>query len=129
MKNPLQNRLNALLFFFLTGCASDDNGFDLSTATTFSTVYFGTSSHKLYAAENDLKIIQFVQLNASNLIVDMAKGQGSYLETLADLLAIKQSNKAAFYAMSKQQFIHLLPSPDTTPAQLVFNLKVQAAKL
>jgi hypothetical protein len=129
MKNSLQNRLNALLFLFLTGCASDDNGFELSTATAFSTIYFGTSSHKLYAADNDLKIIQFVQLNGSNLIADMAKGRGNYLETLADLLAIKEANKAAFYAMSKQQFTHLLPSPDTTPAQLVFNLKTQAAKL
>ncbi len=113
----------------VTDCKSDDNLFESTTAVSITTVYYGTSSNKFYSAENKLQAIQFARINWSNLTADMASGRGEYLSTLADLIAVKPAQKAAFYRMAKKRFSQLLPAAEVTPEQLVTALKVASEKL
>ncbi len=76
-------------------------------------------------AQNISKAEQFAQTHWSNLTSDMARGDGEYLDILATLLAVQSTQKATFFAMTKTQFSQLIPSIDTTPAQLISHLKVE----
>lgn len=118
-----------ILIVLVTDCKSDDNIFESTTAVSVTTVYYGTSSNKFYSAENRFQAIQFARINWSNLTADMAGGQGEYLSTMADLMAVKPAQKTAFYRMAKSRFSQLLPSAETTPEQLFTRLKVEIGKL
>jgi hypothetical protein len=119
----------AVLLMVAIDCKSDENIFESTTAVSFSTVYYGTSSNKFYSAENEFKAVQFAQVNWLKLMADIAKGQGEYLTTMADLLKVSSAKKPAFYKVSQFKFNRLFPSADTTPEQLVNNLKREIGKL
>lgn len=113
-----------LLMILAYDCNSDENIFETTTAVSYTSVYYGTSSNKFYSAENEFKAMQFAQVNWSNLTADMASGQGEYLSAMADLIGVKPAQKTAFYKRVKSNFSQILPTAETTAAQLVDGLKV-----
>ncbi len=73
--------------------------------------------------------VWFATQHQSELNNDMRKGHGQYLSKMAELLGIPVEKRAAFYTMTKNKFVRLMPSPKTTPDQLVTNLQAEADKL
>lgn len=139
----LINKWRVLGMVILTMLMTDSNaamgsggiiGMDFTYVTSYPTSYTSILSKESNAQRSDIHIpnknvVEFAQLNWSNLTSDMAKGQGLYLSNIADLLEIPVAKRTAFYAMTKNKFTQLIPSPNTTPEQLVINLRIESAKL
>ncbi len=58
-------------------------------------------------------------INVDNLSRDMAQGSGPYLEALASAMEIDEGERAAFYAMSQQEFASLPLAATHDPAALL----------
>jgi len=127
------NKYNALVMVVFTigvDYASADDILDISIVPIITSEVTSSDKHSLYGfTDKELKAIQFVQLNWSNLTADMANGQGENLAAIADFLQVKPTHKPAFYTMSKVKFNLLLPSSKTTPEQLIESLKLEIRKL
>jgi hypothetical protein len=52
----------------------------------------------------------------------MARGGGEYLEALAELLAVAPDRREDFYRMTREQYISLYPSPDTSAREMLTRL-------
>lgn len=129
---PLRNcRIWSMVFLstLVADYQSDDNLFESTTAVSVTTVYHGTSSHKIYSADNGLQAVQFAQIKWTNLTADMAKGQGEYLSAMANLLAVKPVQKPAFFKMTKAKFSQLFSSTEVTPEQLLKSLQTEVSQL
>ena len=120
--------------FFLSSCASTTGSFEGSTDTfgntseasskfTSSTFPSGDDSAK---AE---QVLQFARVNHNRLRSDMAVGHGEYLASLAVLMEIDKVHREDFYAMTKDRFNKLYVSSETTPDEMVVNLKVEIVQL
>lgn len=120
----------ALLTLFATNCESSGghgrNPFEFTVAPT---TFFPSEVTSHHGGRHRYAALQFAQTNWSNLTADMAKGQGQYLVTMANLLEVPVAKKPAFYAMTKNKFPLLIPSSETTPTQLLSKLKTETAKL
>ena len=116
----------------LSSCSVTTAPTDASSATSGqSTEAFSdvTSSTTLgdddedEAKEDEKKVEEFVTANFSQLRSNMSAGGGEYLASLATLLAIDEANKGEFYSLTKNNFSRLFVSYETTPKELVHNLK------
>jgi len=127
------NKYNALVMVVFTirvNCASADDILAISVVPVITSEVTSSDKHSLYGfTDKELKAVQFVQLNWSNLTADMAKGQGENLAAIADFLQVKPAQKPVFYTLSKVKFSLLLPSSKTTPEQLIKNFKLEVGKL
>ncbi len=53
------------------------------------------------------------------LAEDIARGEGKYLETLADLMNVPSSEKEKFYTKLKNNFDNIFYSEDVTPNEVI----------
>jgi hypothetical protein len=49
----------------------------------------------------------------------MAKGDGEYLSSLAELMNIPQENRSEFYALAQLQYQSMIQSGESTPAAML----------
>ena len=79
-------------------------------------ITFGTSGYEDGAAIALADTNRFIAENMDNLANDIAVGDGEYLDTLADMLAV--SDKAAFKNTVQANFTNIYSSSDVTATEV-----------
>ena len=103
-------------------CAATTNG-------TFGNQTFGitsgTSECEQYSTftAND-KLDKFVSDNMDNLAVDIARGQGEYLNTLAVLLEVPEGERAGFYTKLQTHFSDIYTADTVTYVDVIKNIEI-----
>jgi hypothetical protein len=129
-RNKYRALVLTILTVIMTECKSSDEILGITIVPMLTSEITTGDKHSLYGfTDKEWQAVQFAQQNWANLTADMAKGQGENLTTIAALLNIRDTKRAAFYAMTKNKFTHLIPTPGTTAEQLVLELKTESAKL
>jgi len=119
----------------LSGCSAvtDTVAASSQTFTNVSDSSVGSSTNvskdSSPSSSNTQKAIDFVSINWMNLSADMSKGKGEHLAAMATLLAVKETQKLAFYQMTQKKFIYLFNHGKTTASELVKQLTIEVAKL
>ncbi len=69
------------------------------------------------------KTAMFIDGNKDKLAQDMSKGSGESLQSLAQLIGVKDADKAAFYRVTKENFAQIFSSDKATAEQVAAGLK------
>lgn len=69
------------------------------------------------------KLGMFTGDNMEKLALDMSRGEGESLATMAELLAIDEADRAGFYAMTKDNFERIFVSTEITAGDVIANVK------
>jgi DUF3015 family protein len=85
--------------FYLGGCSITETVHDILSSTTPGDWY---SRDGLPKAEH--KVDVFVAINMDNLKVDLARGQGEYLEALSVLLAVAPDRRQEFSMLAQKEY-------------------------
>jgi len=87
-------------------------------------ITFGTSNcEKATSFTANEKINRFVYDNMDNLAMDISKGSGEYLTTLAVLMDTPVEQRAALYHTLQANFSLIYPSPDVTHLDVLSNIE------
>ncbi len=80
----------------------------------------GTSECKQPASfvKNE-RLEKFVYHNMDELAADISRGEGKYLETLADLMNVSYEERSEFYAKLKANFDKIFYSESVTPNEVI----------
>jgi hypothetical protein len=65
----------------------------------------------------------FIDGNQSKLAQDMSKGSGESLASLAQLIGVKESDKLAFFRVTKENFAQIFVSEQASADQIAAALK------
>lgn len=99
-RETLQSMVSVvLLSLCLGGCTITETIHDILSSTTPSDWY---SRDGLPKAEH--KVDMFVAINMENLKVDLARGQGEYLEGLSVLLAVASDRRQEFSMLVQKEY-------------------------
>jgi len=102
----------------------------LATVTNGSTATqtFGISSETsgctrggTITAEHRLNM--FAGANIDRLARDMATGEGETLETLAHLMEVQETERPAFYRLTKSHFGQIFASEETSAGEMLTNIR------
>lgn len=121
-----------------TGCGLGTTIFDgqtglapqvlaVTTNGTFGNQTFGISSNTL-GCERDgtvrpaSKVAMFMGSNMNKLAMDMSRGQGETLTTLADMMGVKPDDRQAFYDLAQANVGTIFPSTTTTAGDALASL-------
>lgn len=63
-----------------------------------------------------------------NLAVDMARGDGETLESLAALLAVEDQDKPRFFAAMQDNFVRIFPNEDVTAEEVLVSMNAVLAE-
>ena len=119
----------------LSGCSAvtDTIAASSQTFTNVSDSSVGSSTNvskdSSPSSSNTQQAIDFASINWMNLSANMSKGKGEHLAAMATLLAVKETQKLAFYQMTQKKFIPLFNEGKTTASQLVKQLQREVEKL
>jgi len=102
-------------------CAATFNG-------SFGNQTFGITSGTLECEQAPTfiaheKLNKFVGDNMDNLAMDMSKGEGEYLTTLAVLLDVPVEERAEFYGLLQANFSNIYSSEDITHIDVLNNIE------
>jgi len=75
------------------------------------------------AVSSNWKTAMYIDGNKSKLAMDMSKGSGESLESLAQLLGVKDADKVAFYRATKENFAQIFVSEQASADQIASALK------
>jgi hypothetical protein len=92
-------------------------------AMTFGTS--GCAKHEL--VQNDKASLHFAEANFHNLMVEMAEGQGQYVDAFAQTLGCQGSEKI-FTQYMQGNYHKIFKTPNTTPFEMLKNVKTQMKK-
>lgn len=70
-----------------------------------------------------LETSKFIDGNKDKLAQDMSKGGGESLQSLAQLICVKDADKAAFYRATKENFAQIFVSEQVSAEQVAAGLK------
>ncbi|MDX1443402.1 MAG: DUF3015 domain-containing protein [Gammaproteobacteria bacterium] len=147
MKKVIAILATSMLFFAGQAAAKDSTGCGLGTklfegksgvmpqvlaVTTNGTSgnqTFGISSGTLGCDSNGTvsmaeRLDMFTGDNMEKLALDMSRGEGESLAAMADLMEIAEEDRAAFYALTKDNFDRIVVSTDITAGELLENVRV-----
>ena len=65
------------------------------------------------------KLQRFVSENMDELAQDIARGEGKYIETLADLMGIPVEQRPEFYTKLQRNFNRIFPSESVSSAHVI----------
>lgn len=99
-----------------------------TTNGTFGNQTFGITSgtlecEKASALMASKQLNSFVGDNMDNLAMDISKGNGEYLSTLAVLLDVPVEERAALYSLLQANFATIYPTEDVTHIDVLKNLE------
>lgn len=108
--------------------------FAATTNGTFGNQTFGitsgTSNCEQYQSLTMNKQLNiFVADNMDSLAKDIAKGQGEYLDTMAGLMELNQTQRPQFYALLQKNFSRIYSSPAVTPADVLVEIRSVASSM
>lgn len=103
-------------------CAATTNG-------TFGNQTFGitsgTSECEQYSTfTSNEKLNRFVSDNMDNLALDIARGHGEYLNTLAVLLEVPEIERASFYSLLQTHFSDIYTADTVTHVDILNNIEI-----
>lgn len=75
------------------------------------------------AVSSNWKTAMYIDGNKSKLAQDMSKGSGESLESLAQLIGVKDADKVAFYRATKENFAQIFVSEQASAEQIASALK------
>ena len=75
------------------------------------------------AVSSNWKTAMFIDGNKSKLAQDMSKGSGESLESLAQLIGVKDADKAAFNRATKENFAKIFVGEQASAEQIALGLK------
>ncbi len=90
------------------------NTFSMTSGTS------GCARHDIVM--NEYKAIHFAEANYKQLMMDMARGQGEYLNGFASVTNYK-GDMNAFGAFVQENFVNLYPTASTSPSEMVTNFR------
>jgi hypothetical protein len=98
-----------------------------TTNGLFGSQTFGISSQSAGCRREgviraDARVQMFAGANVDRLARDMAMGRGESLDTLAQLMGIADTDKAAFFRLTKSHFADIFSADDMTAGQMLANL-------
>lgn len=98
-----------------------------TTNGSFGSQTFGISSGTSecnqpthFASNEELNI--FVAENMDNIAKDAAMGQGEYLDTLAGLMEVPESNRVEFSQMLQDNYLNIFPDASVSHADVIENI-------
>src|SRR5262245_26453581 len=106
-------------------CAATTNGL-------FGNQTFGITSGTLECAKpasftSNERLNKFVGDNMANLAMDMSKGSGEYLTTLAVLMDVPVAERAQLYQRLQANFAKIYTSPSVTQVDVLNNIEAVLA--
>lgn len=69
------------------------------------------------------KTAMYIDGNKSKLAMDMSKGSGESLESLAQLIGVSDADKVAFYRVTKENFAKIFVGEQASAEQIALGLK------
>ncbi len=69
------------------------------------------------------RVEKFVASNMDNLAKDIAKGQGEYLNTLADIMEVKNNDRGVLFSTLQKNFDKIYTTDDITANAVVENIQ------
>src|SRR5438445_382606 len=105
--------------------------FAMTTNATFLTQAFGITSGTSNCSASgivmtDKEVQYFVEVNQEELSREMAQGHGEKLFTLAQMKGCwNESSQKAFGSFAQDSYSRILPTANTTAAELVKNLNAE----
>ena len=75
------------------------------------------------AVSSTWKTAMYIDGNKSKLAMDMSKGSGESLESLAQLIGVKDADKVAFYRVTKENFAKIFVGEQSSSEQIALGLK------
>lgn len=75
------------------------------------------------AVSSNWKTAMFIDGNKTGLAMDMSKGSGESLDSLAQLLGVKDADKAAFSRLTKENFAKIFVGEQASVEQIALGLK------
>lgn len=99
-----------------------------TTNGTFGNQTFGISSGTAGCKRGgtvtaDARLNMYASANIDQLASDMASGRGESLDTLAQLIGVEETDKAAFFALTKRNFGTLFPGDQVAAGDMLTALK------
>jgi hypothetical protein len=96
----------------------------VTTNGTLGNQTFGISSGTLGCATDGVvaqpvKVSMFIDTNLDKLAYDMAVGQGETLDSLANLIGMQETDKAAFFQTAKAHYAEIIPSGHADTQQVI----------
>jgi Protein of unknown function (DUF3015) len=74
------------------------------------------------------KVRMLMVSSLDNLAVDVARGQGETLESLASLMAVEPDHRARFFASLQSDFGRIFPSEDVTVDEVIVSINAVLAE-
>lgn len=75
------------------------------------------------AVSSNWKTAMYIDGNKEKLAMDMSKGSGESLDSLAQLLGVKDADKAAFSRITKENFAKIFVGEQASAEQIALGLK------
>lgn len=75
------------------------------------------------AVTSNWKTAMYIDGNKSKLAMDMSKGSGESLESLAQLIGVQDADKVAFYRVTKENFAKIFVGEQASAEQIALGLK------
>jgi len=103
---------------FLGACSVTETVNDILSSTTPGEWYHGNGLLKA-----EYKALAFAAVNTENLLQDMARGRGEYLESMGKLLEVPPSHEQEFYEHAQRQMSAFTLVERPKPAEIVTALR------
>ena len=102
--------------------AATTNGTSSNQTFGITTGTLECDKYKTFTANEQLN--KFVADNMDNLAVDIARGQGEYLNTLAVLLEVPEGERALFYTKLQTHFSDIYTAETVTHVDVIKNIEI-----
>jgi hypothetical protein len=105
----------------------------VTTNGTSGNQTFGISSGTLGCTQNGVvrpptKVRVLLMSSLDSLAVDMARGDGETLQSLASLLAVQEQDKARFFVAMQDNFVRIFPSENVTADEVFASMNAVLAE-
>lgn len=106
------------IVLFSTACTVTETINDILSSTTPGDWY-----HDNGLLKEEYKALAFAAVNRDNLLQDMARGRGEYLESMGRLLRVPPSQEQEFFGRAQQRMGELTLSERPKPEEIVMALR------
>jgi hypothetical protein len=108
---------------FSTACTVTETLNDILSSTTPGDWY-----HDNGLLKEEYKALAFAAVNRDNLLQDMARGHGEYLESMGKLLGVPPSHEQEFFGLAQRRMEELTLSERPKPAEIVTALRYDSSE-
>ncbi len=105
-----------------TACTVTETVNDILSSTTPGDWY-----HDNGLLKEEYKALAFAAVNRDNLLQDMARGRGEYLESMGRLLRVPPSHEQEFFARAQRRMGELTLSERPKPGEIVMALRYDSS--